>query len=356
MTFSTRRPVAFPLYLRVPGWCEKPVLSINGADVPVPGGAGRYVLVERTWSSGDRLALRLPMRVTLTRWARNKNSASVSRGPLTYSLKIGEKVVRLRPDDKWPAFEFYPTTPWNYGLVLEGADAASTIEVVARPSPVAAQPFTVDDAPIELRVKAKKIPGWTLDRHGLTAVLRESPIASSEPVETVSLIPMGCARLRIASFPVIGEGPNAQPWPVSPEPASRHKASHCFESDTVDALSNGSNPTSSNDRAIPRFTWWPRLGTEEWVTCEFSKPAKVSHAEVYWFDDTGAGQCRTPKSWRLEYLDGRTWKPVDAAGAFGIARDQFNALDFRPVTTKGLRIVAQLQSDFSSGILQWRVK
>ena len=367
MTFSTAKPVAFGLYLRVPGWCEKPSVEINGAESAVPAGAGRYVLVERTWSDGDRLALRLPMRVTLTRWARNKNSVSVNRGPLTYSLKIGEKVVRLRPEDKWPAFEFYPTTPWNYGLVLDGAgaaDAAAAIEVARQQTPVAAQPFTVADAPIELRVKAKRIPGWTLDRHGLVAVLRESPIASSEPVETVSLIPMGCARLRIASFPVIGEGPGASPWPVPTETAPRHTASHCFESDTVDALSDGSNPSSSNDRELPRFTWWPQRGTEEWVTYEFAKPAKLSHAEVYWFDDTGMGQCRTPKSWRLEYLDGQgqgqgrdgTWKPVVAAGPLGVARDQFNAVDFQPVATKGLRIVAQLQSDFSAGILEWRVK
>ncbi len=47
--------------------------------------------------------------------------------------------------------------------------------------------------------------------------MQQSPVKSSEPVETVTLIPMGCARLRISAFPVIGEGPDAQPWPEAPK-------------------------------------------------------------------------------------------------------------------------------------------
>ena len=30
-----------------------------------------------------------------------------------------------------------------------------------------------------------------------------SPVASAEPTETVTLIPMGCARLRLSAFPLI---------------------------------------------------------------------------------------------------------------------------------------------------------
>jgi hypothetical protein len=34
-------------------------------------------------------------------------------------------------------------------------------------------------------------------------------VKSNEPVETITLIPMGAARLRIAMFPLIGTGTNA---------------------------------------------------------------------------------------------------------------------------------------------------
>jgi len=30
----------------------------------------------------------------------------------------------------------------------------------------------------------------------------------------------------------------------------------------------------------------------------------VKACEVYWFDDTGRGQCRVPESWKLLYCDG----------------------------------------------------
>ena len=68
-------------------------------------------------------------------------------------------------------------------------------------------PFTSDGVPIELKAKARRIPEWQLDRYGLVATLQDSPVKSDQPTETVSLIPMGAARLRISAFPMIGDGP-----------------------------------------------------------------------------------------------------------------------------------------------------
>ncbi len=351
---SSAREVSFPLTLRVPAWCEKPAIAVNGANVTVAGVPGSYVVLDRIWKGGDKVTLRLPMQISVTRWAKNKNCVSVDRGPLTYSLKIGERIKRVGGTDKWPAVEIHPTTPWNYGLVLDDRNPAASFEVRPKPGPLPAQPFDWDVAPIELAARAKRIPNWKLDPKGLANILRESPVRSAEPTETVTLIPMGCARLRIASFPVIGSGPDAQDWPEAPP--ARHTASHCFESDTVDAVSDGLLPKNSNDHNIPRFTWWPRRGTEDWITYDLEKPRKVSAVEVYWFDDTGVGQCRVPKSWRLEWHDGQTWKPVAPAGPYGVAKDKFNRVPFEPVTARQLRIVVTLQPEFSGGILEWRVK
>ncbi len=355
MALSTPKPVRFALSLRVPGWCQGAEVKLNGVSAGPPVSGGRFAVIERLWSDGDRLSLRLPMRVTLTTWAKNKNAVSVHRGPLTYSIKIGEKTVRAGGDDPWPAVEIHPTTNWNYGLVLDATNPAASFEVVERPGPLAPQPFEVSAAPIELRVKAKKIPAWKKDPLGLVGTLCPSPVRSDEPVETIALVPMGCARLRIASIPVIGEGPDAHEW-VEPPAAAHHQASHCFESDTVTALSDGILPKSSIDRSIPRFTWWPQRGTREWVSWDFAKPRKVSEIEVYWFDDTGIGQCRVPKAWRVEYLEGDQWKPAQASGAYGIERDKFNRVAIAPVTTNQIRLVVELQPPFSAGILEWRVR
>ncbi len=81
-------------------------------------------------------------------------------------------------------------------------------------------------------------------------------------------------------------------------------ASHIFGPDTLDALGDGLEPASSGDGSIPRFTWWDHRGTSEWVQYDFSPAAAVSAVSVYWFDDTGKGSCRVPKSWKLVYKDG----------------------------------------------------
>ena len=353
-TVKTDKPVRFPLYLRVPGWCRKPEVEINGKLTVVQAHLHSYIMIERKWSNGDNVKITLPMKIWITKWEKNKDSVSVNHGPLTYSLKIGEKYVRAGGTDKWPALEIHPTTPWNYALVLNEKFPASFFKIVRKDWPDDDQPFEADAAPISLRVKARKIPEWVKDHLGLVGKLQQSPVKSDEPLETVTLIPMGCARLRISAFPTIGTGPDAHNWKQPPKtlPAS---ASHSWGSDTVLALSDKLLPKNSNDQSIPRFTWWPRKGSTEWVQYDFDKPRKISSSEVYFFDDTGGGGCRSPKSWKLLYKDDDQWKQVSNAGSYDVDKDKFNKVTFAPVETTALRIEVQLQPDFSGGILEWQV-
>jgi hypothetical protein len=238
-------------------------------------------------------------------------------------------------------------------MVLDSHDPAKSFDLVKKPGPLGDQPFKPDTVPLELRVHARKIPAWTQDWYGLVGKLQDSPVKSSEPVETVSLIPMGAARLRITSFPVIGEGPDAHEWTTPKRlPVS---TSHCFEGDTLEALIDGLEPKNSNDHTIPRFTWWDHRGTSEWVQYDFGKPRKVSSVRVYWFDDTSVGSCRVPQSWNLLYQDGEHWRPVENASTYGTSLDTYNAVEFKPVETTGLRLEVQLQPQFSGGILEWKI-
>ena len=148
------------------------------------------------------------MELKLRYWIRNANTASVDRGPLTYALKIGEKYVRHGGTDAWPAFEVYPTTAWNYGLVLDADKPLDTqLEVKKKSWPKDNQPFEAQAAPIEIRAKAKRIPGWQPDSLGMVADVRPSPVQSDEPTETVTLIPMGAAPAAHFGVPVDRCGP-----------------------------------------------------------------------------------------------------------------------------------------------------
>ena len=134
-------------------------------------------------------------------------------------------------------------------------------------------------------------------------------------------------------------------------------ASQVFEDST--ALYDGCEIANSNDHSIARFTWWPNKGTTEWVQYQFLKQMTISWVEVYWFDDLpNQGKCRVPQWWKLQYQDREDmqWKEVEALSAYGTLKDGFNKLTFKPVKTDALRMVVQLQSGFSGGILEWNVE
>lgn len=203
------RPVEFPLYLRVPRWCRAFNVTVAGKRLDLCPEPGTYVRIARRWVSGDRVAVHLPMELALSTWPRN-GSVTVERGPLSYSLAIGEQWRRCGGTDEWPEWEVLPTTPWNYGLVLDPAHPLSGFEVRQR-GPVPEQPWTPEGAPLEIRAHAKRIPNWKLEQETVQE-LRQSPVRSDQPEEQVSLIPLGCARLRMACLPVIGEGEEAREW------------------------------------------------------------------------------------------------------------------------------------------------
>jgi len=215
---SASSPVSFPLYLRIPRWCNDAKVMINGNHVNLSPTASSYIRLENKWKQGDVIELTLPMHLALKLWTQNKNSVSVNYGPLTFSLKIDEyyqKVdskesaigdSRWQPDadqSKWPAFNIYPASMWNYGLDLNGNALSQQFEIIKKPWPESNFPFDQKDVPIMIKAKGKIIPEWTLDKYGLCGLLPESPVAVHTQEETIDLIPMGAARLRISAFPVV---------------------------------------------------------------------------------------------------------------------------------------------------------
>ena len=118
---------------------------------------------------------------------------------------------------------------------------------------------------------------------------------------------------------------------------------------------DGEEPNASNDSSS-YFDWWPTKGTTEWIEYAFAKPATVSEVQVYWFDDTGRGEVRVPRSWRILYRDGNQWKPVANQEPYGIEKDRYNKVTFNPVTTTALRLEVTLQQNWSAGIQEWKVR
>lgn len=215
---GTKENVTFPLYLRIPGWCKNAIIAINGQVIKVSASPGNFVRIENRWKQGDVIELKLPMKVEIRNWVKNKNSVSVNYGPLTFSLKIKEYYKKMNSKEsaigdskwqstadqtKWPSYEIYPSSPWNFGLVLTEEPLANQFKIIKRVWPFNDFPFTQDAVPILLKAKGKIITSWTLDKYGLCGILPQSPVNVDTKESAIELIPMGAARLRISAFPVV---------------------------------------------------------------------------------------------------------------------------------------------------------
>ena len=200
----------FPLYLRIPAWTTDAHVQVNGQTIDCRPTEG-LLRISRTWKDGDRVQLYLPMRLSLRRWALNKNSVSVDYGPLTMSLLIKER--RQQADSRqtaigdshwqegadasqWPTTEIYAASPWNYALV----PCAKGMRVERTAWPQDNYPFALESVPLRVKASGALVPSWGQDETGLCQVLPDACQPRGE-VEQLTLIPMGAARLRISAFP-----------------------------------------------------------------------------------------------------------------------------------------------------------
>ena len=191
-------------------------MQVNGEIEQLSKKTG-YVCIERRWEPGDSVVLTLPMTVKLKRWPRN-GSASVYRGPLAFSLKIDERWQQCNEVNyqkqkgtlKRPQWEAFPNSPWNYGLVLDDTGSLFVDEVTCSKD-VPLQPFDLKNAPISIRTRGKQIPAWSLQEN-TAAELQNSPVLSDRAEESIELVPLCSARLRMSCLPVIGEPPMAKAW------------------------------------------------------------------------------------------------------------------------------------------------
>jgi uncharacterized protein len=218
ISVDPKQAAQFPLYFRLPAWCEKPTMIVNGAAVDATPNADGFARIERTWKPGDVVLLSLPMSVAVARgyereypessrtYFKDRPSANyekrqlpfetISYGPLLFSLPI--------PDVD-------PNTPvagakWQYALDNDAAQEGRDIQVERHPMPPHWD-WPLSGSPIVLKVPAREFDWSPTEKQALPG----APVEGVKS-EEIRLVPYGCTKFRISMFPV-----TAKAWKAPPE-------------------------------------------------------------------------------------------------------------------------------------------
>lgn len=308
--------------LRVPDWAEKVTLRLNGNREPLNIKNG-YLELDRVWKKGDSVLLDLEMEVKRLEAhplsTDNNGMTAFQRGPIVYCFEqidnpgaLNRTAVPLGAEFK-PKFEKSLfggiTVLEGDGILAEERDWVNKLYQAPQVKPV----------------KLRAIPYHLWDNREPT------PMQVWMPYSPPVIKPRGL------------EG--------SAEVSLSTKTPLCYPN----GINDGADVTSSSKHPGNLTHFWPQKGTTEWVAYTWSEAKTIKGVKVYWFDDTGAGECRPPESWEIEVLVGDQWVPVETKDKYGVQLNVWNEVKFNAVRTKSIRMKMKLQRQWSVGIHEWQI-
>lgn len=342
---SPKRRSTFAIRFRIPGWAHNKPISTNlyhfidktkpyavklNGDVVDATLEDGYVVISRKWKKGDRVEIELPMDVRRVQANDNveddRGKIALERGPVMFCLEGKDQ-----SDNTVFNKIITPTTPITASY---HSDKLNGIVELTGNAMQLEQDGSVKN------VTFRAIPYSTWNNRGadqMAVWIASSPAyAYVTPRETIA----SKAHTRSNRAPFQKDAPET-----------------AVAEGSAWGVNDQWEPRRSSDTSKPYHYWWLKRGTPESISYAFDKPYTVSNVQVYWLDfDHYDGNFRVPESWTLYYKDNEgLWKEVEDHTPYGCEKDVYNSVDFRPVTTTGLRIVAKLQKGESGGVIEWKV-
>jgi DUF1680 family protein len=150
LRLSLRTPAAFPLRFRVPGWTRDVSVRVNGEAISVRATPGTWATIQRTWNDGDRVEIRIPLRLRMEPVDRqHPDRVAVMRGPVALALEgaYHDPYFRLPESDadleKWLVPE-----EWSVATAYRMPTEEATI-----PKPTIFRVVPPDNTPVRLRFR-----------------------------------------------------------------------------------------------------------------------------------------------------------------------------------------------------------
>lgn len=185
------------LSLRIPSWAQAPTVQVN-QTAPKPAVAG--TLYNLTCVGSTVVVLKLPMRTSVER--RFNNAASIFRGPLLYGLDIVENFTALREYAfQSKDYQVTPASPWNYAVKIQDDSAVDKdLSFVHTGLTKGVPPFSKKGTPVKIMAQGREFSLWGLTKNAASPP-PQSPVTSSSPLTSITLLPFGATNLRIAELP-----------------------------------------------------------------------------------------------------------------------------------------------------------
>jgi hypothetical protein len=311
------RPVPSDLYTYLGPKNEPFVMKINGRPYPYVIDSLGYISVEHVWNQRNSIQIDFPLEVKKVK-ANDKvtedaGRVAIERGPILYCAE-------------------WPDNPYEkvLSLVLD-----ETEDLKAKRSNVLGGTYTIKG---KAKMVAKKLDG--------TLMLSKS--------DKLTLIPYHLWNNRGAGEMTVWlatDAAHSDPVPA-PTIARTSKVSASVDSKAIVALNDQRYPENSNDHSIAYLHWWPKKATTEWVQFDFDKPQSVSTVKVYWYDDGPDGGCRIPASWKIQYRRAEGWHDVVPTEGYTITKDDWDTVQFNPVSAEGLRLMVEMPKEYATGLYE----
>jgi DUF1680 family protein len=144
-----------PLYIRYPSWATSgAAVKINGRNVKINQKPGSYIVLNKTWKTGDKIDITYPMSLHLVATNDNPNMAAVVYGPIVLAGDLGTEGIE---------------SPAPYGK--DQLDFRNTA--------------VPDNIVTTLNINGKKLNDWLIPVNGKQLVFKTTGVASKE----ITMIP-----------------------------------------------------------------------------------------------------------------------------------------------------------------------